>query len=159
MGKYFSIEECCVSASHPKLVEIPQKGSSIYNNLTYLIERLDIIREKWGGPIIITSGYRSPALNKAVGSTAKNSAHLVGLAADFHPKNGNIIDLAKLIASMEMDWDQLILEKYTAKNGEIVGCQWIHLGFSRTRNRRQILAWDGKKYLPVKITTETKLTL
>lgn len=159
MGQYFTIEECCVSASYPKLVEIPQKGSSIYNNLTYLIERLDIIREKWGGPIIVTSGYRPPKLNKAVGSTAKNSAHLVGLAADFHPKNGNIIDLAKLIASMEMDWDQLILEKYTAKNGEIVGCQWLHLGFSRTNNRRQILAWNGKQYIPVKITQETKFTI
>lgn len=152
MGKYFTTEECCVSASYPKLVEIPQKGSSIYNNLAYLIERLDIIREKWGGPIIVTSGYRPPKLNKAVGSTAKNSAHLVGLAADFHPKNGNIMDLAALIVNMDMDFDQLILEKTTVKNRQITNCQWLHIGFSRVNNRNQILAWDGKSYKPVKIS-------
>lgn len=159
MGKYFTVEECCVSASYPKLVEIPAKGTSIYKNLTYLIERLDIIREKWGGPIIVTSGYRPPKLNKAVGSTSKNSAHLVGLAADIHPKNGNIMDLAALIATMDMDFDQLILEKTTVKNGQIINCQWLHIGFSRVNNRRQILAWDGKTYKPVKITTETKFKL
>ena len=158
MGKYFTIGEMCVSASHPKLVVIPEKGTSIYNNILYLIERLDKIREKWGGPIICTSGYRSPALNKAV-SGSKTSAHLTGLAADIHPKSGNIMDLAALIATMEMDFDQLILEKTTVRNGEIIGCQWLHVGFSRTKNRNQILAWDGKSYKPVKITQEVKFKL
>lgn len=155
MGKYFTIEECCVSASYPKLVDVPQQGTSIYNNILYLIERLDKIREKWGGPIICTSGYRSPALNKAVGGS-KTSAHLTGLAADIHPKSGSIMDLAALIATMEMEFDQLILEKTTVKNGEILGCQWLHIGFSRTKNRNQILAWDGKAYKPVKITQVVK---
>lgn len=158
MGKYFTISEMCVSGSHPKLAVVPEKGTSIYNNLLYLIERLDKIREKWGGPIICTSGYRSPALNKAVGGS-KTSAHLTGMAADIHPKSGDIMDLAALIATMEMDFDQLILEKTTVKNGEIVSCQWLHLGFSRTKNRNQILAWDGKTYKPVKITKEVKFKL
>lgn len=159
MGKYFTISELCVSGSHPNLVSVPNKGTSIYNNLLYLIERLDKIREEWGGPIICTSGYRSPALNKAVGSTAKNSAHLVGLAADIHPKSGDIMDLAALIATMEMDFDQLILERCSVKNGEIVGCQWLHVGYSRTKNRNQILAWDGKTYKPVKIENKTSFKL
>lgn len=158
MGKYFIINELCVSGSYPKLVEIPQKGSTIYNNLVYLIERLDVIREQWGGPIIVTSGFRNNALNQAVGGS-RTSFHRLGLAADFHPKNGKIIDLAKQIASMEMDWDQLILEKCTIKNGEIINCQWLHLGFSRTNNRRQILAWNGKQYIPVKVTEEIKFSI
>lgn len=155
MGKYFTISELCVSGSHPNLVSVPNKGTSIYNNLLYLIERLDKIREEWGGPIICTSGYRSPALNKAI-SGSKSSAHLTGLAADIHPKSGDIMDLAALIATMEMDFDQLLLEKTTVKNGEIVSCKWLHVGFSRTKNRNQILAWDGKSYKPVKITKEVK---
>lgn len=158
MGKYFTISEMCVSGSHPKLVVVPEKGTTIYNNLTYLIERLDRIRYEWGGPIIVTSGYRSQALNKAI-SGSKSSAHLTGLAADIHPKSGDIMDLATLIATMEMEFDQLILEKTTVKNGEIVGCQWLHIGFSRTKNRNQILAWDGKVYKPVKVTQETKFKL
>ena len=155
MGKYFTINELCVSGSHPKLAVMPEKGTSIYNNLLYLIERLDMIREKWGGPIICTSGYRSPALNKAVGGS-KTSAHLTGMAADIHPKSGSIMVLAALIATMDMEFDQLILERCSTKNGEIVGCQWLHVGFSRTKNRNQILAWDGKVYKPVKITQEVK---
>lgn len=158
MGKYFTIEECCVSGSHPKLVDVPKEGSTIYQNILYLIERLDVIREKWNGPIIVTSGFRNKMLNNAVGGS-KTSSHLVGLAADIHPKKGDIMDLAAMIASMDMDFDQLILERCSVKNNEIVGCQWLHVGFSRTKNRRQILAWNGKQYIPVKITTETKFIL
>lgn len=158
MGKYFTVEECCVSASYPKLVEVPEEGSSIYKNIQYMIERLDIIREKWGGPIIVTSGFRNNLLNQAVGGS-KTSAHVVGLAADIHPKKGDIMQLAALIASMPMDFDQLILEKVTTKNGEITNCQWLHVGYSRTRNRRQILAWNGKQYIPVKVTQETKFSI
>lgn len=158
MGKYFTVDEMVVSASHPKLATPPAPGSEIYKNLLYTIERLDKIREEWGGPIIVTSGYRSQALNKAVGGS-KSSAHLTGMAADIHPKNGDIMDLAALIATMEMEFDQLILEKTTVKNGEILGCQWLHIGFSRTKNRNQILAWDGKAYKPVKITKEVKFKL
>lgn len=158
MGKYFSIKECCVSASYPKLVEVPQEGSSIYNNLTYLIERLDVIREKWGSAINVTSGYRPEKLNKAVGGS-KTSFHRLGLAADIHPKNGNIMDLAECIINSGLEYDQLILEFVTVKNKEISDCKWIHIGFARVNPRKQILAYNGQQYKPVKITTETKFTL
>ena len=150
MGKYFTVEECCVSASHPKLVEVPEEGSSIYKNIQYMIERLDIIREKWGGPIIVTSGYRNNLLNQAVGGS-KTSAHRTGLAVDIHPKNGNIMELAEVIANSGLEYDQLILERITVKNYEIKNCDWIHLGFSRVNPRKQILAFNGKQYLPVKL--------
>lgn len=158
MGQYFTIEECCVSASHPKLVEIPQKGSSIYNNLTYLIERLDIIREKWGGPIIVTSGYRNNALNQAVGGS-RTSFHRLGLAADIHPKNGNIMDLAECIINSGLEFDQLILEFVSVKNKEITDCKWIHIGFARINPRKQILAYNGQQYKPVTVNNEVKFKL
>lgn len=158
MAKYFSLKEFCVSGSHPNLVEVPEEGTPIYKNIQYLMERMDVIREKWGSAIKITSGYRPPKLNQAC-KGAKNSQHLTGNACDFIPLKGNIMDLAVLIANMEMDWDQMLIEKYTAKNGVITNCSWIHLSFSRTNNRRQILAWNGKQYLPVKITTETKFKI
>jgi len=157
MAKYFTIKELCKSNSHPELVEIPQQGTQIYNNINYLIERLDVIREKWGSPIIVTSGYRPPALNKAVRGS-QTSAHLTGLAADIRPEEGNIIDLARIIATLPMEYDQLILEYITEKDGEITGCKWIHIGFSRNRNRGQILAYDGKKYIPVKVYEKPILT-
>ena len=155
MGKYFTINELCVSGSYPKLVEVPAKGTTIYNNLVFLIERLDVIREKWNGPIIVTSGYRSEKLNKAVGGS-RTSYHRLGLAADIHPKSGSIIGLAECIVNSGLEFDQLILEYVTVKNNEIIDCKWVHVGFSRVNPRKQILAWNGNQYIPVKITTETK---
>lgn len=158
MGQYFTIEECCVSSSYPKLVEIPQKGTTIYNNLAYLIERLDVIREKWGSPIIVTSGYRNEKLNKAVGGS-KTSYHRLGLAADIHPKSGSMTDLAKCIINSGLEFDQLILEYVTVKNKEITDCKWIHIGFSRVNPRKQILAYNGQQYKPVTVNNEVKFKL
>lgn len=158
MAKWFKLKEFCVSGSHPELVEVPKEGTTIYNNIVYLMERMDIIREKWGSAIKITSGWRPPRLNAAV-KGARNSQHLTGQACDFVPVNGNIMDLAAMIVNMDMDWDQLLIEKYTSKNGVITNCSWIHLSFSRTNNRRQILAWDGKSYKTVKITQEVKFKI
>lgn len=158
MGKYFTVEECCVSASYPKLVDVPQKGTTIYNNLTYLIERLDVIREKFGSAILVTSGYRPEKLNKAVGGS-KTSFHRLGLAADMHPKNGNIMDLAECIINSGLEFDQCILEFVTVKNKEITDCKWIHIGFARVNPRKQILAYNGQQYKPVTVNNEVKFTL
>lgn len=50
-----------------------------------VLEKLEIVREKYGKPIIITSGYRCPSHNKAIGG-AVNSSHVNGLAVDIQPK-------------------------------------------------------------------------
>ena len=153
---YFTIEEMCVSGSYPKLVEVPKKGTTIYENIQFTIDRLNVIRERWGGPIIVTSGYRNEKLNRAVGGSP-TSFHRLGLAADIHPKSGNILDLAKTIINSGVDYDQVILEYVTRdKDGYITDCKWIHVGFGRQSNRKQILAYNGQQYKPVKITTETR---
>lgn len=51
-----------------------------------LIVRLNAIRSRFGKPIIVNSGYRSPDHNKAVGGV-KNSFHVQGLAADIRPED------------------------------------------------------------------------
>jgi uncharacterized protein YcbK (DUF882 family) len=53
----------------------------ILDNLYRLANRLQVIRDVLNKPIIINSGYRTPAHNQAVGG-AKNSMHLSGMAAD-----------------------------------------------------------------------------
>ena len=159
MGKYFTINELCVSGSYPKLVTVPKAGTTEYKNLERLIGVLDQIREKWGSAIIVTSGFRNPTLNARLNGS-KTSAHLKALAADIHPKTGSIMDLAVQIAESDLEYDQLILEKVTTKNGKITDCQWLHFGLTDGKPRKQILAWDGKKYTPAKlqITKEFSLT-
>lgn len=62
-----------------------------------LIIMLNAIRSRYGKPIVVTSGYRSPEHNAAVGGV-KNSYHTLGLAADIRPLNENRSDLPELQA-------------------------------------------------------------
>lgn len=81
MTKNFALGEFAVSGSYPHLIKsVP---TSLQPNVRKLaIEVLQPVRDIWGRPIRITSGYRSPELNKAVGGSP-TSQHLQGAAADF----------------------------------------------------------------------------
>jgi hypothetical protein len=88
------------------------------------------MRELWGAPIIVNSGYRSAELNEAVGG-APRSAHLSGEAADITvglPTENR--RLFEMIAGSGLVFDQLIDER---------GYGWLHLSYRKTGNRRQIL--------------------
>lgn len=128
--KYFTIKELCDSsvALQKKINNTP--NSEIVNNLEQLVDNiLDPLREEFGEPIIINSGYRSPALNKEV-KGAKNSQHVTGQAADITSgsKLGNK-KLFILAQNLDLPFDQLIDEK---------NYSWIHISYS-PRNRKQIL--------------------
>ena len=80
--KYFKFSELTASATAERLAidNIPPHAAR--KMLTILVEQLlDPIRRHYGAPIIVTSGYRCPALNTAVGG-ALNSHHIIGCAAD-----------------------------------------------------------------------------
>ena len=132
MGKYFSIAELTKSSTaiKKKINNTPTK--EVENNLNQLIDNiLDPLREAWGQPIIVGSGYRCEALNKAVGGAA-NSQHKLGQAADIHTKSDSVEDnkkLFELIKQLKLPFDQLINE---------YNYNWIHVSYS-PRNRRQIL--------------------
>lgn len=132
MGKYFSIAELTKSSTaiKKKINNTPTK--EVENNLNQLIDNiLDPLREAWGQPIIVGSGYRCEALNKAVGGAA-HSQHKLGQAADIHTKSDSIEDnkkLFELIKQLKLPFDQLINE---------YNYNWIHVSYS-PRNRRQIL--------------------
>jgi len=82
ISKYFTVGE----ATNYQVARIP-KEASIKNNILRLAKELDKVREAWGGPIIVTSWYRPPAINRAIGG-ARYSQHLKGSAVDIHPVNG-----------------------------------------------------------------------
>lgn len=128
--KYFTIEELCKSdvANKKKINNIP--NSEIIENLEQLIVNiLDPLREEYGKPIMVNSGYRCPELNKAVGG-AKNSHHLTGYAADItvgSPSKNKI--LFELIQKLDLPFDQLIDEKKFS---------WVHVSYT-PNPRKQIL--------------------
>lgn len=93
-------------------------------------ECLDKVREMWGKPIGVNSGYRCYELNKAVGG-AKNSQHLRGEAADITTgSKENNRKLFDLIVASDIDFDQLIDES---------GYRWLHISYCKVYNRKQVL--------------------
>ena len=111
-------------------------------NLKLLCENiLQPIRDEWG-VVSVSSGYRSPSLCQAIGSSEK-SQHARGQAADFEVHGVPNIKVAYWIAN-NCDFDQLILE-YFKKDDPSAG--WIHCSYSeKGSNRKQILTYDGKSY-------------
>lgn len=106
----------------------------IIENINYTLERLNTIRENYGKPIIITSGYRCDMLNSLVGGV-KDSYHKKGLAADLEWD----IDLAKHIIDNEQ-FDSFIREI----NGNT---KWLHIQFRRNRDeeRQKVRSINVKK--------------
>lgn len=97
------------------------------NMLNLIFYVLQPLRDKLGKPIIITSGYRCPRLNQAVGGV-KNSQHLEGKAVDIVVNGMTISALITFIAHSGIEFDQLINEK-----------NWVHISFSKNHNRHQVL--------------------
>lgn len=127
--KYFSIEELTASseARTHRIDNTPPPAVKV--NLANLINRLlDPIRELWGAPIIVNSGFRSHTLNKMVGGVS-NSQHLTGEAADItagSPTKNK--ELFEMIVSSSLKFDQLIDED---------NYRWLHVSFGQT-NRNEI---------------------
>lgn len=128
--KYFSFQEFERSDTAYKHGIDNTAPESVRRNIAALVDKvLDPLREAWGRPITVTSGYRCPELNKAVGGAA-TSQHLLGAAADI--TTGNPVDnrrLFQMVQSLRLPFDQMIDES---------DFTWIHISYS-PRNRRQIL--------------------
>ena len=101
-------------------------------NLKKLIDNvIQPLRDKIG-PIRITSGYRSPALNRAIGGSSR-SQHSKGMAADIQFVRDNEMDnkvIFDTILEMELDFDQMINE---------FDYKWIHISYNQKKNRKQVL--------------------
>ena len=101
---------------------------SLDNMLLLIASVLQPIRNAIKKPMIITSGYRSPKLNKVVGGKP-NSQHLKGQAVDFKIKGLKPKQIVEFIKNMGIEFDQLINEYDT----------WVHISYNKGNNRKQIL--------------------
>lgn len=101
------------------------------DNVAALVDNvLDPLREAWGRPLVVTSGYRCPELNKAVGGSA-SSHHMRGMAADISTGDkASNRKLFQLVLSLELPFTQLIDEK---------GFSWVHISFDASNLKRQVL--------------------
>lgn len=128
--KYFTLKELTRSATAEAKGIDNTPTPEVEKNLTLLVENvLDPLREIYGKPITVNSGYRCPELNKAVGGS-KTSDHVKGFAADItggsKEENERIFNIIK----HNFHFKQLIDEK---------GFSWVHVSYDPSNLKNQIL--------------------
>ena len=141
LSQHFTLGELCKTSVKTKDGNIP---SHVHiENMKRVCGWLEMLRDEWNkrygdgdDPIIINSGYRSPAVNKAVGGVA-TSNHLTGCAVDIRVLGMEqllryAVILLDISDESQEDFDELLLER-NAK-----GTYWLHFAVRPEGNRRKI---------------------
>lgn len=132
--KHFTMAEFVRSDTAAKRGIDNRLPKSLLPNVQALVDNvLDPLRDAYGKPIIISSGYRCEALNKAVGGS-NTSDHMKGCAADIVGTPNTKAEnkrLFNLVQSLNLPFDQLIDEK---------DFSWVHVSYREGNNRKQVLA-------------------
>lgn len=131
LSPHFMLSEFTVSAAATR-AGLPNEHLAIHErNMTRVAVVMERVRALLGDvPIVIHSGYRSPAVNKLIGGS-KTSAHMQGLAVDFTaPRFGDPRSICRAVVDGGIVFDQLIYEG-----------TWVHLGLAEegVPPRRQVL--------------------
>ena len=133
--KHFSISELTSSATALREGIDNRPSKCAYHLLHVLVDQLlDPIREAWGEPIVVSSGYRCKELNTLIGGV-KNSHHLLGCAADIIA--GNKADhrkLFKMIQQMQQEGQIRFTQLIWEGDG-----RWIHISYVPSDLRCQVI--------------------
>jgi hypothetical protein len=127
LTEHFTLEELVASQVAARRRIDNRPAPAVVENLRRVAGVLEQVRAAVGKPITISSGYRCPVLNTAVGG-ARDSAHLQGLAADINVSGMAPKDLACAIIAAGIQFDQLIYEG-----------TWVHIGLAAGKLRNQVL--------------------
>lgn len=107
----------------------------IANLTTLATDLLQPLRDLYGKPMSVNSGYRSVELNNAIPNSSSTSQHVKGMAADIRCESP--LELLKTLKNSKLEFDQAILYP-----------TFLHLSYGETRNREQILyskSYKGEK--------------
>ena len=133
--KHFSISELTSSATALREGIDNRPSKCAYHLLHVLVDQLlDPIREEWGEPIVVSSGYRCKELNTLIGGV-KNSHHMLGCAADIIA--GNRADhrkLFRLIVKMQQQGQIRFTQLIWEGDG-----RWIHISYVPSDLRCQVI--------------------
>lgn len=158
---YFTLREC-IRSDTARIRGIDNNpDAAVRYHIVETVERLlDPLRAAWsdrcaecglGTPAIrVSSGYRSPQLNVAIGGSS-TSAHCSGYAFDLIPLNGRMAEFRRFCCEFLADkpFDQLISEDERADGLP----RWMHIGYRNRRGeqRRQKLSMRGGHYFPMRM--------
>lgn len=128
LSEHFTLQEMTLSQEAVRRGIDNTPTPEVLENLKRLALTLEHIRALVGKPVLVSSGYRNAAVNRAVGGS-KSSTHMSGLAADINCPGINPGALAHIIKASRIQFDQLILE-FDA---------WVHVGLSDGAPRGELL--------------------
>ena len=143
LSKNFTLKELTRSNTALRLgIDNSPTKEGIYKLRLLATELLQPIRERLSAPLRITSGYRSPQLSEAIGSSS-NSQHCRYEAVDLQfVKRGRMDNLMiyQAIIDLDLDFDQMILEFGNATEYiDPTHPDWVHISWKVTDNRKQVL--------------------
>lgn len=132
LSPHFTLDEMTVSQEAARRGIDNTAPLPIVKALMKTAQGLEAVRVRLGcAPVYISSGYRCPELNAAIGGS-KSSQHMRGEAADFIcPRFGGPPEVAAALRDSGIEYDQLILEFN----------RWVHISFA-DNPRRQALIID-----------------
>jgi zinc D-Ala-D-Ala carboxypeptidase len=138
---HFTLDEMVFSQTASRLGIDNTPPRQVVDNLRRVCEALEEVRRSVGAlPVLVSSGYRCPELNRAVRGS-RNSAHMGGLAVDFTiPRFGSTLQLARAVAGSGIGFEQVIHEYG----------RWVHLGLppeSASPARETLSIFQGTGYL------------
>lgn len=140
----FSISEL-ISSSTANLYKINNMPdiNSLDNLLLLIVNTLQPVRNLLARPMIVTSGYRCPQLNRhpAIGGSS-TSEHVKGCACDFIVVGMRVQDIVSKIRHSDIPFNQLIEEH--GKNGS-----WVHISFNPKGNKREVLKYQNGIYTKI----------
>jgi peptidase M15-like protein len=145
VSENFTLEELTQSQTAARLGLDNTPNQDVILRLENLCEIILEPARAQFGPLLISSGYRSPDVNAAVGGS-RGSAHMLGNAADVIPLHATKLDLARWVKNT-VPFDQVILEF-----GSLAEPAWTHVS-ADPRQRKMVLRIlpDGKGYQPATI--------
>ena len=134
LSEHFKLGELCKTSHNTADGNIP--SHVVIENLKRLCPWLEELRRRYNEPIIINSGYRSPAVNKLAGGAA-NSNHLTGCAVDIRTYGMEqamryAVILMDYADDSNLDFDEILIEKNSK------GSIWLHFAVRPKDNRRKI---------------------
>lgn len=141
LSKNLTLREAITSQTAERLGLNNMPSKSIINVMILTAEKVfQPVRDHFGKPIRVSSFYRSPAVNKAVGGSA-TSQHCTGEAIDMQGTNGLTNAEIFYWIKNNLDFDQLIWEY-----GNSTEPAWVHVSYTaRRKNRKQVFAIGVKK--------------
>ena len=133
LTEHFSLSEMC--STSVQTVDHNFPSQAVITNLSRLTKWLEEMRCRVASRVIINSGYRSPAVNKAVGGVA-TSNHLTGCAADIRCTGLEqafvyAYHLLMISRDWKEDFDELLVEQSSRST-------WIHFAVRASGNRRKV---------------------